>query len=86
LFARLSFLIFKAFRIAVVQGTTVITNYYNDQLKCDIEREERVAQGNITRQQADREDKEWQEVRLSSRHSTPENRNESTRLLTVAEI
>ena len=47
-----------------MQTTTVITNYYNDQLKYDIEREEKVIQGKITRQEADREEKEWQEVRL----------------------
>jgi hypothetical protein len=53
----------KGFRIAVMQTTTVITNYYNDQLKNDIDREERVLEGKITRQQADREEEEWQEVR-----------------------
>jgi hypothetical protein len=47
-----------------MQSTTVITNYYNDQLKNDIEREERVLQGAITREQADREEEEWQEVCL----------------------
>lgn len=47
-----------------MQSTTVITNYYNDQLKYDIEREERVLQEKITRQEADREEKEWQEVSL----------------------
>lgn len=45
-----------------MQSTTVITNYYNDQLKYDIEREEKVIQGKITRQEADREEEEWQEV------------------------
>ena len=52
-----------------MQSTTVITNYYNDQLKYDIEREERVVKGQITRQEADREEKEWQEV---SRFRWPE--------------
>ena len=47
-----------------MQSTTVITNYYNDQLKYDIEREEKVIQGKLTRQEADREEEEWQEVRL----------------------
>ena len=47
-----------------MQSTTVITNYYNDQLKYDIEREEKVMQGKLTRQEADREEEEWQEVRL----------------------
>jgi hypothetical protein len=45
-----------------MQSTTVITNYYNDQLKYDIEREEKVIQGKLTRQEADREEEEWQEV------------------------
>ena len=45
-----------------MQSTTVITNYYNDQLKYDIEREEKVLQGKLTRQEADREEEEWQEV------------------------
>ena len=61
----------QGFRIAVMQSTTVITNYYNDQLKYDIEREERVLQGKITRQEADREEEEWQEVSsfiISKRH------------------
>jgi hypothetical protein len=49
-----------------MQSTTVITNYYNDQLKYDIEREEKVIQGKLTRQEADREEKEWQEVSLDS--------------------
>jgi hypothetical protein len=52
----------QAFRIAVMQSTTVLTNYYNDQLKQDIEREERVAAGTLTRKQAEREEEAWQEV------------------------
>lgn len=46
-----------------MQATTVITTYYNDQLKLDIEREERILSGEIARVEADREDEEWQEVR-----------------------
>jgi hypothetical protein len=48
-----------------MQSTTVVTNYYNDQLKLDIEREEKVLSGIMTREQADREESEWQEVRTS---------------------
>jgi hypothetical protein len=47
-----------------MQSTTVITNYYNDQLKNDIEREDRILRGEITKKEADREEGEWQEVRL----------------------
>jgi hypothetical protein len=54
----------QAFRIAVMQSTTVLTNYYNDQLKQDIEREERIAKGQLTRKQAEREEEAWQEVRV----------------------
>jgi len=49
-------------RVVVMQSTTVVTNYYNDQLKQDMEREERVQKGEITRAQANKEDDEWQEV------------------------
>ena len=48
-----------------MQSTTVLTNYYNDQLKQDIEREERFAAGTITRKQAEREEEAWQEVRVT---------------------
>jgi hypothetical protein len=50
-----------------MQSTTVVTTYYNDQLKNDIEQEERILSGEITRAEAEREDEEWQEVRYSSR-------------------
>lgn len=49
-------------RISIMQMTTVVTNYYNDQLKNDIEREDRIATDKITRQQAELEDEEWQAV------------------------
>lgn len=45
-----------------MQSTTVVTNYYNDQLKEDMEREDRIQKGEITRAQANKEDDEWQEV------------------------
>lgn len=63
-----------------MQSTTVITNYYNDQLKYDIEREERVLHGKITRQEADREEAEWQEVRMLTENGIFQIRwrNEST--------
>jgi hypothetical protein len=50
-------------RITVIQSSTVVTNYYNDLIKLDMERDERVASGEITREQAERESDEWQEVR-----------------------
>ena len=49
-------------RIVVMRSTTVVTHYYNDQLKEDMDREERIQRGEITRAQANREDEEWQEV------------------------
>jgi hypothetical protein len=50
-------------RITVIQSSSVVTNYYNDLIKLDMERDERVATGEITREQAERESDEWQEVR-----------------------
>lgn len=49
-------------KICVVQYSTVMTNYLNDQLKEDLEREERVQSGELKRQDAVRESNEWQEV------------------------
>ena len=49
-------------RICVMQSTTVVTTYFNDQLKEDTEREERIQKGDITRALANKEDEEWQEV------------------------
>lgn len=51
-------------RIVFMQSTTMFTNFYSDQLKADIEREERVEKKEITRRQADREEEEWMEVRM----------------------
>jgi hypothetical protein len=45
-----------------MQCTNVVTTYYNEQLKQDMEREERIQKGEITRAQANKEDEEWQEV------------------------
>jgi hypothetical protein len=47
-----------------MQSTTMFTNFYSDQLKADIEREERVERKEITRRQADREEEEWMEVSM----------------------
>lgn len=55
-------LIKNSIRVIVMQSTTVVTNYYNDQLKEDMEREDRIQKGEITRAQANKEDDEWQEV------------------------
>jgi hypothetical protein len=54
----------QAVRIVFMQSTTMFTNFYSDQLKADIEREERVEKKEITRRQADREEEEWMEVRM----------------------
>ena len=47
----------------MVQFSTIVTNYYNDQLKEDMKREEKIENGEMTRAQAIKEDEEWQEVR-----------------------
>ena len=52
----------QAFRIAFTQSTTVITNYFNDQLKNEIDRGEKVLNGTMTRDQADREEEKWRQV------------------------
>jgi len=75
-------------RIVVMQSTTVVTTYFNDQLKEDTEREERIQKGDITRAQANKEDEEWQEVsgtNLWMLDSFLEQREDSTRRKTVAE-
>ena len=46
-----------------MQSTTVVTNYYSNQLKIDTEREERILLADLTRVEAVREDAEWQQVR-----------------------
>lgn len=46
----------------MVQFSTIVTNYYNDQLKEDMKREEKIEKGEMTRAQAVKEDEEWQEV------------------------
>jgi hypothetical protein len=50
-------------KICVVQYTTVMSNYLNDQLQADLERDERVKSGELAAQDALREANEWQEVR-----------------------
>jgi len=57
-----TFILLQVVRITVMQSTSVITHYYSDQLKEDMKREERIDNGEITRQEAEREDEEWQEV------------------------
>jgi hypothetical protein len=53
-------------RITFIQSSNVFTSYYTDLLKLDMEREEKVAAGELTREQAEQESEEWQEVRLHS--------------------
>jgi hypothetical protein len=50
-------------RICIVQYTTVMSNYLNDQLQADLERDGRVQRGELTPSDASREASEWQEVR-----------------------
>ena len=45
-----------------MQFSTVFSNYYSDQLQEDIQREERIRAGEITRSQANKDDEEWQDV------------------------
>jgi len=42
-----------------------MSQYLNDQLSKDIARDELVAKGKLTQQDADKESKEWTEVRTS---------------------
>jgi hypothetical protein len=50
-------------KICIVQYTTVMSNYLNDQLQADLERDERVKSGELAGPDALREANEWQEVR-----------------------
>ena len=59
-------------RVVVMQTTTSVTQYYNDQLKEDMEREERIQRGEITRAQANKDDEEWQEVSVAFERSSPD--------------
>jgi hypothetical protein len=53
----------QTIRVAVMQGTQVATQYLNDQLKEDLERDELVARGKVNRVDADTDGAEWAEVR-----------------------
>jgi hypothetical protein len=53
----------QTIRVAVMQGTQVATQYLNDQLKEDLDRDELVARGKVSRHDADADGNEWAEVR-----------------------
>jgi hypothetical protein len=61
-----SFLFFFAsqtIRIVVIQGSQIMSQYLNDELSLDMKRDERVSKGKMTQEAADRERREWTEVR-----------------------
>lgn len=45
-----------------MQGTQVATQYLNDQLKADLDRDDLVARGKVSRHDADADGAEWAEV------------------------
>jgi hypothetical protein len=53
----------QTIRVAVMQGTQVATQYLNDQLKEDLDRDELVARGKVSRHDADADGNEWAVVR-----------------------
>ena len=46
----------------MTQSAHILSNYVNDQLKEDMEREELVANGVLTQKEADEQSDEWAEV------------------------
>lgn len=49
-----------------MQGSTILTQYMNDQLKEDMKRDELVASGKVSQMEADDEAAVWAEVRVRS--------------------
>jgi hypothetical protein len=53
----------QTIRIVIMQGSSVLTQYMNDQLKEDMRRDELVADGKMSQMAADEEALLWSEVR-----------------------
>jgi hypothetical protein len=53
----------QTIRVAVMQGTQVATQYLNDQLKEELERDKLVDRSKVNRVDADTDGAEWAEVR-----------------------
>jgi hypothetical protein len=51
-------------RVVIMQGTQVATHYLKDQLAADLERDDLVSRGKMTREAAEAQAEEWAEVRL----------------------
>jgi len=47
-----------------MQGTQVVTHYFNDQLKEDLRRDEMVEKGKLTNYEAEKQADAWAEVSL----------------------
>ena len=54
----------QTFRIVVTQGSLILSTYANDQLQQDMAREELVAKGEMTQEEADEAAEEWEMVCL----------------------
>ena len=52
----------QTIRVTMMQGAHILSKYVTDQIQDDLEREERVAEGTVTQEEADREADEWAEV------------------------
>jgi hypothetical protein len=50
-------------RIYVVQASSIMSNYMSDELSQDIKRDEMVSKRKMTQADADKERKQWTEVR-----------------------
>lgn len=57
----------STFRVVIMQGTQVLTQYLNDQLKEDMKRDELVMKGKLSRIAADAEADEWAEKEWKKR-------------------
>jgi hypothetical protein len=52
-------------RVIMLQGSVTLSNFMSDQLEQEMDRELLVEQEKLTPEEADRENDEWEAVRLS---------------------
>lgn len=54
----------KTLKVSITQGAHIFSKYMTDQIREDMERDEKVEKGIMTREQADEESERWQQVRI----------------------
>jgi hypothetical protein len=60
----LGFIHTQTIRVTMLQSAHALSKYMTDQVKEDVERDELVAKGVMTQEEADEESDEWSQVRL----------------------